>query len=156
MKKQYLLIGLIFALLAGGAAIVHHMHGGIGGHDHDGSDKQLQLNAGRKWETDTPLRQGMGRIRDLVTTAGTDVSEAGMRSLVKGVREQVDYLVTNCKLTPKADASLHVVLADLLNGAELVTQDEVSRGITLMRTALDMYPKYFDHPGWDYHGNASP
>lgn len=147
IKRSPLLVVLSVALLAGGAAFVHDLHSAPDDHHHGAGGDQLQLNDGQKWEADAPLRLGMERIRALVRAAKEDSSAGEMQALAEGIREHVDFLITNCKLAPKADATLHVVIADLLKGADLVTKGDVHRGISVMRAALGTYSKYFDDAG---------
>ena len=142
---------LALVLLTGGALAFYHFHGH--GHSH-GDGGGLQLNAGQKWQTDQPLREGMERIRGLVGAANPS-GGSSMEARANGIRQHVDYLVANCKLAPAADATLHVMIADLLEGADLVTKkNDPQRGITVMRKALETYPKYFEHAGWPGLGEA--
>lgn len=143
-RSRLFVIALVF-ITVGGLAI-YHLHGQ--GHNH-GASGSLQLNAGQKWESDQPLRAGMERIRELVNATNPTGRAVEMQALAKGIQQQVDYLTTHCKLPPAADETLHVMIADLLEGAELVTKEnEVERGIATMRKALDAYPKYFNHADW--------
>ncbi len=61
-------------------------------------------------------------------------------------------IVQNCKLDKEADAQLHLVLADLLAGAETMQgkgKHEARReGAEKVAKALDAYGRHFDHPGW--------
>lgn len=146
------LIVIALALLAGGGVAFYHLHGH--GHSHEAGGG-LQLNAGQKWEADQPLREGMERIREFVSAAKPTGSVSDMQVLAKGIQQQVDYLIANCKLPPAADATLHVMIADLLEGADLVTKkNDPQRGIAVLRKALETYPKYFDHAGWPGFGNT--
>lgn len=146
------LLVIALALLAGGGLAFYHLHGN--GHSHE-AGARLQLDAGQKWDTDQPLRVGMERIRELVSAARPDGSATEMQALAIGIQEQVDYLTANCKLPLAADETLHVMIADLLEGADLVTQrNDPQRGIAAMRKALDTYPKYFDHAGWSGFGDT--
>jgi hypothetical protein len=150
------ILGAVFSVLVlvAGAAVFYHLHGPSHDHQHDGAHGQMQLNAGQKWETDAPLRTGMERISVLVANAAPD-DAASMQNLAGGIREQVDYLIQNCKLAPEADATLHVLLADLLQGADLVSRESDSvRGLSVINAALDAYPRYFTHAGWE--GRAQP
>lgn len=83
----------------------------------------LKLNGERKWPTDEPLRQGMANIRKALGphfgaihqgTAAPRVYQA----LAARIEAEVAGIVRNCKLDPEADAMLHLVLADLLQGVE--------------------------------------
>jgi hypothetical protein len=57
--------------------------------------------------------------------------------------------VANCKLTPEADAVLHVVVADLLAGADqMKSGTDAAAGAHKVVTAANEYSRYFDHPGW--------
>lgn len=150
MRTKLIIIAL--ALLAGGGLAFYHLHGD--GHSH-GTGGELQLNAGKKWNTDQPLREGMERIRRLVSAANPAGSPSDMEALAKGVQQQVNYLVANCKLPPAADETLHVMITDLLEGADLVTKkNDPQRGIAVMRKAVETYPKYFDHAGWPGVGDT--
>ena len=58
----------------------------------------------------------------------------------------------NCKLDPKADAQLHIIIGDLANGVETMQgkqpgQDRATGVVEISRT-LNTYGKYFNHPGW--------
>jgi hypothetical protein len=125
-------------------------------HDH-GHDAQatagLVLNDGARWATDEPLRTGMQRIRNsaapaLAAEPGA-LSQKDAAALATAIREQVSYLVANCHLEPKADAVLHVLIAELLGGAgELERDPRSAGGLPRIAHALQQYPEYFDHPGW--------
>ncbi|MCC7200711.1 MAG: DnrO protein, partial [Gammaproteobacteria bacterium] len=66
-----------------------------------------------------------------------------------GVRDQIAFMVSNCKLEPKADAVLHVMIADLSTGAdELASPATRPAGLQRIRKALQQYPEYFAPAGW--------
>src|SRR5262245_8786269 len=71
-------------------------------HDH-GTTPELQLDKGRKWATDEPLRQGMKRIQNAIGArlgpahAGK-LTDAQYAEAAKEVTAQVAYIVQNCKL----------------------------------------------------------
>jgi hypothetical protein len=123
-------------------------------HDH-GDSNQLVLNDGKKWQTDAALRQGMQTIRDLImplTMRSTEqsINAEQAKKIALGVKEQVNYLINNCKLDAKADAVLHTLIADLLKGSELLTQQTSdAQGIVIIQEVLHTYPQYFDHPNWE-------
>lgn len=115
---------------------------------------KLELDAnGQRWATDEPLRTGMLRIRDAVApytgpSPQALTAEQG-RALAATIRDQVQYLIENCKLDPKADATLHALIGDLLAGAQGLEADPAALdGVPLIVEALHKYPQYFDHPGW--------
>lgn len=123
-------------------------------HDH-GDSNQLVLNDGKKWQTDAALRQGMQTIRDLImplTMRSTEqsINAEQAKKIALGVKEQVNYLINNCKLDAKADAVLHTLIADLLKGSELLTQQTPdAQGIAIIQEVLHTYPQYFEHPNWE-------
>lgn len=116
----------------------------------------MALNAGKKWETDGPLRQAMTAIRASVATTlpkahAGKATAADYEALSKEVNTQVAYIVENCKLDPKADAQLHTVIGDMLNGAEQAEGKQGksrASGVVQIAQGLDTYGKYFDHAGW--------
>lgn len=127
-------------------------------HDH-GSAKQhkVELNAGKKWATDAPLRQAMTALRTS-TTAILPSAHAGKASAEnydaygKVVAGQVTYIVQNCKLDPKADAQLHLVIGDIMTGAAIAEgkqpDQQRASGVVKVAQALNAYGKHFDHGGW--------
>jgi hypothetical protein len=68
------------------------------------------------------------------------------------IEAQVESIVANCKLPPAADANLHLVVADLLQGVSLMRGSDPAKsrhdGAALVHGALAAYGKYFDDPGW--------
>ena len=127
-------------------------------HSHHGSEaQQLQLNAGKKWGTDAPLRQAMTAVRTSVTQilpaahAGK-AKAADYDAFGKVVDQQIAYMVENCKLPADADAQLHIIVADLMAGAEAAQgkHGEAKRaaGVVQVAQASNAYGKYFDHGGW--------
>ena len=146
MSSLMRLVVIALVLLAAGGLAFFRLHGN--GHSHDAGGG-LQLNMGQKWKTDEPRRVGMERIREIVRAAKPTGSESDIQALAKGIQEQIDYLIANCKLPPAADETLHVMISDFLQGADLVTKKKDQQlGITVMRKALETYPRYFEHDGW--------
>jgi hypothetical protein len=69
--------------------------------------------------------------------------------LATTIQENVNYLIANCKLAPKADATLHVIIADLLSGSGMLKAEPASRtGSSLLVQALRRCADYFAHPDW--------
>lgn len=143
-----LLLGLSISVQAAGP----HDH-----HAHDNPQPQkLQLNAGQKWATDAPLRQAMSDINQAMATALPRIhkdqfGEADYQALAGTVNQKVAYAVENCKLEAKADAMLHLIIADLLAGAETMASKQPTArhdGAVSVLHALQAYGKYFQHPGW--------
>lgn len=132
-------------------AATEHQHG------HGEAPAKLQLDHGKKWKTDEPLRRGMTSIRDAVHGApaplhkGTAKPEA-YAELGKRVEIEVGRIVAECKLPPAADEQLHIVVADLVAGTDAMkaakSGAEGRKGLLQVAGTLATYDKYFDHPGW--------
>jgi hypothetical protein len=128
------------------------------GHDHSAAmPHKLTLNQGRKWATDEPLRAGMGRIRSLVEpqlgAAHTGkLTPAQYRELATQVETEVGGIVANCKLEPKADAMLHLVIADVGQGADAMAGKDAklspALGLVKVAQAVNQYGSHFDDPGY--------
>lgn len=127
-------------------------------HDHDNATPQkIELNAGKKWATDAPLRQAMVAIRSstnqlLPAAHAGKATPADYDALGKEVTTQIAYIVENCKLDPKADAQLHIVIGDIMSGVEAAQgkPNDMKRasGVVKIAQAVNTYGKHFDHAGW--------
>jgi hypothetical protein len=151
---KHTVIAVALALAFGGPALAA---GEAHGHGPGAEQAKLTLNHGKKWQTDAPLRQGMENMRaalagDLKTIHADKASAKQYEALAAKLEGEVAYVVQNCKLDPEADAQLHLVVAEVLGGAEAMKGKEqgVTRRAGTVRVvkALNEYGKYFDHPGW--------
>lgn len=121
-----------------------------------GEPTKLVLDHGKKWPTDEPLRKGMTEIRDAVAAKhdaihkGT-LTPADYKTLGSAVETQVANIVAQCKLEPAADANLHLVVAELLAGADAMqgkSEATPAAGAAQVVRAVNQYGTYFNHPGW--------
>ena len=116
----------------------------------------------RSWATTQALRTGMERLRDSVTPALVAQEEGRLTAgeagkLPAAVQAHVTYVMRNCQLAPKADATLHVFLTRSLEGAaELAADPHSYPGAEKLAAVLRDYPRYFDHPGWNAVPPARP
>lgn len=126
-------------------------------HGHATGTTQLQLDHGRKWATDAPLRQGMAAIRDAVRGAPAPLHKgtappAQYAALGDRIEAEVGRIVKECKLPPAADAQLHLVIADLVAGASAMKGASDAKagraGLVKVNGAVESYARHFDHPGW--------
>ncbi len=143
--------GLALGLSAGSLAADGHKH------EHGAAPAKLELNNGKKWATDAPLRKGMENIRKLMEASLHDIHEGKLSAakygaLAKKVDAEVGGIVANCKLDPQADAQLHLVIADIGEGVEAMEgkAKKVKRqtGAVKVIDALEKYGAHFEHPGW--------
>ncbi|WP_201492523.1 hypothetical protein [Rubrivivax sp. A210] len=127
-----------------------HSHGAEAHH-------KLTLNQGKKWGTDEPLRAGMGRIRGLVepqlgAAHNGKLTPAQYGELATRIQTEVGGIIAHCKLEPKADAVLHLLIADLGDGTSTMNgknpKQRPALGLVKVAKTLDQYGKHFEHPGF--------
>ncbi|PKO88026.1 MAG: hypothetical protein CVU16_14735 [Betaproteobacteria bacterium HGW-Betaproteobacteria-10] len=156
MKQKILLTLLAFNMTIVGPALAATDQASHS-HEHSNAAPTQQLNAGQKWETDAALRQSMSNIRQAMTAALQQIHENRLPTkdydrLAKKVESEVGNIVANCKLAPAADAQLHLIVADLLEGAEQMAgkNKAVKRqhGAVGIIGALEKYATYFDDAGF--------
>jgi len=127
-------------------------------HSHEAAaPHKLSLDQGRKWATDAPLREGMSRIRgmvapQLVAAHAGKLDEAAYRELATQVEAQVGAIVAQCKLEPRADAMLHLVIAELGEGSDAMAGKHAKlrpeQGLLKTAQAVNAYGSHFAHPGF--------
>lgn len=159
MKTNYrILLSCIFfmaAAAAGAGGLVlaaDHQHGG---HEKHGQAK-LQLDQGKKWATDAPLRQSMDALRAAFAERLAEIHKGSLadeqyKVLGARVDSEIGNIVAQCKLEPKADAMLHIIVADLLAAAEVMQGKAAGKPAAAAHkavTAINAYGRYFDHPKW--------
>ena len=135
------------------AADPHHGH-----EDHHNAEgpAKLTLDHARKWPTDAPLRDHMSAIRAALAAQLHGIHENTLKpeefaALGANVEQRVGRIVAECKLPAKADAMLHIVVADLIAGAEAMQGKgdlAPQAGAHKAAMALNAYGKHFRHPGW--------
>lgn len=126
-------------------------------HEQGAATAKLHLKDGKKWQTDDVLRQSMVSIKDAFAPRLPAIHENKLDAksydeLAAKVNTEVANIVKNCHLEKDADEMLHLVIADMLAGAEAMSgkDQKVTRqaGAVQVVHSLDSYGKYFDHPGW--------
>jgi hypothetical protein len=144
----------LFGITAKFALAQEHDHGHA---LHGTASSQLTLNDGMKWESDANLRQGMSRIRDALNAElyaihmGKATADQ-YQALAKKIDAQIEFMMNNCKLEPKADEMLHLVLADIIAGAEAMKKPDTGKarkGAESIARALESYSTHFAHPDWN-------
>lgn len=148
LASALLVIGL--TSLAGGAfASTSHPDDG-----HGTAVQELRLDQGKQWPTDEPLRQGMSDIRAAMATAFPQIHMGQFSSVQYGalaakIQERVDHVVGNCRLPEEADAQLHVVLVEIVEGVEAMRSgsDHLGGAMQVIQ-AIQAYGRHFDHPDW--------
>jgi hypothetical protein len=164
-RWPFIVAFIVFIVLVESSYLIwtrsHDSHGHAHNHaEHD--TPSLTLNGTQRWETDEALRLGMQRIRDALARQDPSANQPALppdqtKALADTVRENVTYLIRNCRLELKADANLHVIINELMAGAALLATDgQSAEGLAKLRHALSEYPRYFNHPNWHPLSAAMP
>jgi hypothetical protein len=165
MKPFHLFVSLtacaLVACMPARVAFAQHEHGEPSQHaQHQAAEAavaQLQLNGSAKWVTDASLREGMAGIRaafdaDHPAIHAGKQSDAAYAALATRIDQQVKSIVANCRLPAEADANLHFVIADLLQGVSIMRGEVPANsrhdGAAMVHQALNAYGRFFDDPTW--------
>lgn len=143
-----------FSLTPLHAAAPSHEHAHA--HDHGRAPQALTLDNGKKWASDAPLRQRMANLRAAFAEQVPAIHKgslpaAGYKALGEKTEAEIAGIVAECKLAPKADAMLHLIITDMLAGADIMTgktPGKPAAGAHRVVTALNQYGRHFEHPGW--------
>lgn len=136
-------------------AVGPHSHEAHANADHPAQDR-LSLDQGRKWATDETLRRYMEEIRASLEQSRDAIlndrlSPEQEKALARTIESRVAAIVTECKLDPRADANLHLIVADLVQAADILQGKTIAQprqGAVRAARATQMYATYFDHPNW--------
>lgn len=148
--KNFLIAAIVctVALCSNSAQSQEHQH-------HTGKHTKLTLNHGKKWNSDAPLRQSMDTLRSAFQQKleGNHhaISKADFKQLGEITHAEVSNMVANCKLTPEADAVLHQIIAEMMQGADVMTgktKGKPENAAHKVIAALNNYGRLFDHPNW--------
>ena len=134
-----LLMQAVFATGVELEAAVHHEH-----------HKPVNQNiSGEKWQADIHLQQGIKNIeiamnRALKASHHDSLNKSDAGKLAETIKSEVEAIVVNCKLEPKADAILHVLIHELLAGVDLLQDEQqFSKGLAAISEVLKKYPNHF-------------
>lgn len=127
------------------------------GHAQAQEAMHLQLNHGRRWNIDAPLHEGMERIRATVVTTiqkHESLTTSQAQTLTVSVEDVIAFMVQHCRLEPKADSNLHILLGRLSAATAAVEANhpKAANGLPQMLEVLDIYPRF--SPIWN--GKPSP
>ncbi|MEH6387362.1 MULTISPECIES: hypothetical protein [Pseudomonas] len=155
-KTSALCLAITLAVLPIGVAHAEshsHAHGHEAHQTHEMGEHTLRLNNGSQWETDAPLRKAMGILRQDIHPLMPEIhndrlSDDGYEALAQQVNDQVKYMIENCELEAEADAQLHLIIAELMAGANALqgeAEDQARRdGAIRVVGALNSYAAYFN------------
>ena len=103
------------------------------------------------------LRQAMAAVHQSVTQILPAAHEgkataANYDAFGQAIDQQIAYMVENCKLPADADAQLHIVVAELMAGAEAAQgkhgDNQRAAGVVRVAKAANAYGQHFSHTGW--------
>lgn len=121
---------------------------------HHTSPQVLQLNQGAKWQIDQSLHTGMVNIQQQLQLSLDAIhynkfSHAQFAVLASAVDKQLNFIFENCQLAPQADAQLHLLLAKIMQGNDLMKSGKNKKsGAVIVLQALQEYPRYFNDSNW--------
>jgi len=136
--------------MAGGPSAPSHKHA-------SGEATEAQRGSGTKWPVDDALLLGMQRIgqaieRGLVMMREGTASSGSYDALASKIRKELSAIAQGCHLAPEADAQLHLVLVELMDGVEMIEGKRAGvdrrEGLNRLMQALESYVRHFDHPNW--------
>lgn len=123
---------------------------------HHNNHAVLSLNNGEKWQTDAPLRESMESPRQYFVKRLDDIHSGAFaaneyQELGNITKTTVHKIIEECQLPEDADAQLHILVAQMLQGAEQLTQlpatEKPGKSAHQIALAILNYGKYFNHPG---------
>lgn len=149
LSAAALIAAVAFGAVAPALAADSHAHAA-------GAPTTLSLDHGKKWATDAPLRKSMLEIRTALAARQEGIHKGTLtpgdyKALGTAIETQVATIVAECKLEPAADANLHLIVAELIAGADAMqgkSTTKPAKGAVQAVQAVNRYGEYFDHPGW--------
>lgn len=151
IKTQFTKISIITAMLFG-MLTIPALAVAEDDHDHGHEVTELSLNNGEKWQIDAPLSLAMNKIRNAMNEQldgihANNLPQKKYNALANEVNTQVAYMVENCELEPAADAQLHIIIHDLMEGAEAMQSEaNPQTGAVKVVGAIKNYSTYFNDP----------
>ena len=122
------------------------------------SSKETTLNADKKWATDDAVRQGMERIRQVMTASQPGIAQERLSAqdyqrLAETIDQNMALIVKTRTVSKEAEKAFHlIVMMDFKQSSELM---RLGATVQLQRTgalgvlqALRNYGQYFEHSGW--------
>ena len=101
----------------------------------------------KKFIADQSLKKRM----DIILKTMTALNK---KEYLAEIGEKIEFTVQdifkNCKLAPDADAAIHPILAEILEGASQLKRGQGKEGHKKIHNALLKYEDYFDHAGWKH------
>lgn len=140
-------LGIVFSCQSYGAENNHHSHGD--------SSTLTEVKPSKKFIADEALRGRMSSILSEMQKLSKTGSVAKKRKQVITTGGRVESVVQDifksCKLAPDADAAIHPILAEILEGAYMLKKGDEKNGHEKIHKALLKYGDNFEHSGWNHN-----
>ncbi len=123
-------------------------------HDHGHGSMELKLDNGAKWAVDAPLSRAMNNIgsamhNNMGAIHSGELAAERYAALAMKINNEVNYMIENCNLEPDADAQLHLIIAELMEGSSAMKNEAHARdGAVKVIGAIENYVTYFDDPNF--------
>ena len=89
------------------------------------------------------LAAAIPAIHDRTLTAAQYAELAGK------LEKHLHAIMSQCKLSPDADAQFHILLVEFFGGIETMKADgDRMKGAVRIVRGLGTYGEFFEHPGW--------
>lgn len=140
------ILSFVFSSLSFAAENSHHGHGA--------NSKATETKSSKKFIADDALKERMNAILGTMEKLSKNGSVTEKKKLVVATGSSVESVVhdifKSCKLAPDADAAIHPILAQILDGAAMLKKGDEKNGHEKIHNALLKYEENFEHVGWKH------
>jgi hypothetical protein len=148
--KAFLILTALSFVFIGQSYAAENSH-----HSHGGSSNASEVKPDKKFIADEALKERMNSILSAMQKLNKtgSASEKKKEVITTGGRVEsvVQDIFKSCKLAPDADAAIHPILAEILEGAHLLKNGIEKDGHERIHKALLKYGDNFEHSGWNHN-----
>ena len=148
--KAFLILTALSFVFIGQSYAAENSH-----HSHGGSSNASEVKPDKKFIADEALKERMNSILSAMQELNKtgSASEKKKKVVTTGARVEsvVQDIFKSCKLAPDADAAIHPILAEILEGAHLLKNGIEKDGHERIHKALLKYGDNFEHSGWNHN-----
>jgi hypothetical protein len=147
--KAFLISTILSFVFSGQSYAAENSH-----HSHGDSSNVSEVKPDKKFIADEALKERMNSILSAMQKLNKtgSASEKKKKVVTTGGRVEsvVQDIFKSCKLAPDADAAIHPILAEILEGAYLLKKGDEKNGHERIHKALLKYGDNFEHSGWNH------
>lgn len=141
--KTITILSLFFSTHSFAENVSHHHH------------HQAPAKPAKKFIADKNLKKRMSAVLEtmmaLHKNESMDVKKEYLTEIGGKIELTVQDIFKSCKLAPDADAAIHPILAEILDGAAMLKRGLRKDGSKKIHEALLKYESYFDHADWKHN-----